>query len=133
MDTDQAPAIAADGELVQIIFNNLLDNAVSYAREGGHIDIRLGKIARRLTVEIANTGHALSPDDVVHLGERFWRKDEARSTTGIHAGLGLSLCQRLLALQQGTLGLRIEGDLFIASLELPLFQEAPRGASLASV
>ena len=53
--------------------------------------------------------------------ERFVRGDASRSTEG--SGLGLSIARSLTELQSGTFTIAIEGDLFKASVELPLTEE----------
>ena len=55
------------------------------------------------------------------LMERFVRGDASRSTEG--SGLGLSIARSLTELQSGTFTIAIEGDLFKASVELPLTEE----------
>ena len=55
------------------------------------------------------------------LMERFVRGDASRSTEG--SGLGLSIARSLTELQGGTFTIAIEGDLFKASVELPLTEE----------
>jgi two-component system sensor histidine kinase QseC len=45
---------------------------------------------------VSNPTDTLTPEDLPHMFERFWRKDPARSDSG-HAGLGLSLAQALIA------------------------------------
>jgi signal transduction histidine kinase len=50
--------------------------------------------------------------------ERFVRGDDARTTEG--SGLGLSIAQSLTQLQGGTFGVEIDGDLFKATVRLPL-------------
>ena len=53
--------------------------------------------------------------------ERFVRGDASRSTEG--SGLGLSIARSLTELQGGTFTIAVEGDLFKASVELPLTEE----------
>jgi len=69
-------------------------------------------------VEIANQGHALQPGELNALFERFKRKDAARAATGLHAGLGLSICRRLAELQGADITLRLDGERFIARVQL---------------
>ncbi len=116
----ELPRLPADREILRVALHNLLDNAVSYAPAGGTIAIRMLADAPRAVVEIANPCTNLTPEDLPGLFQRFVRKDPSRSATGTHAGLGLSICQRLLALQQGSISLRLEGGQFIARVELPM-------------
>ena len=115
-----AIAAMADRSFLRIVLNNVLENAISYACEGSEVAARIEAAGKDLAVEVANEGHALSPEDVPQLFKRFWRKDAARSGDGMHAGLGLSLCQRLLMLQDGAIAVRLEGAVFVVRISLPL-------------
>jgi signal transduction histidine kinase len=119
------PGVMADREIVRVVLYNILDNAVSYAAAGSEIGVRVlgaggaeGGPGGGAAVEVANVGHALKEEDLPKLFGRFVRKDPARSATGTHAGLGLSICQRLVALQGGKIVLRLEADKFVARMEL---------------
>jgi two-component system sensor histidine kinase QseC len=95
-----------DAEKLAMILNNLFDNAVSYADEGGHVWIKTVRSGGSTDLLVSNTGSAVTPGDARHLFDRFWRGDRARADTGLHCGLGLSLCQRLSLL----LGVRIAAE-----------------------
>lgn len=98
--------VESDPEQVTMILNNLFDNAVSYANEGGSVCIETVRNGRARDLVVTNTGTGLTDDDAKLAFERFWRGDRNRSGTGVHCGLGLSLCQRLAVL----LGLRLSAD-----------------------
>jgi two-component system sensor histidine kinase QseC len=98
--------VETDREKVAMILNNLFDNAVSYANEGGAVCIETVQDGRSQDLVVTNTGNGLTDEDAKLAFERFWRSDRNRSSTGVHCGLGLSLCQRLAAL----LGLRLSAE-----------------------
>ncbi|QDU37544.1 Signal transduction histidine-protein kinase BaeS [Maioricimonas rarisocia] len=89
------------------VVNNLVDNAVKYTLEGGHVDVELVhldcKQAARLTVR--DTGIGISVDDLQHVFERFFRADRSRSREhGITGtGLGLCICQAVAVAHGGTI------------------------------
>jgi two-component system heavy metal sensor histidine kinase CusS len=107
-----------DSGKLRIVLNNLFDNAVSYTNTGGTVDIGLNVDNCVADFRISNTNHQITPTELPRLFERFWRKDEARSQNGLHAGLGLSLCQRLLALSGVSITTHIEQDRFIIGFVL---------------
>jgi two-component system sensor histidine kinase QseC len=123
-----------DPDKLRIIIQNLFDNAVSYADEGGRLRVAVTVHDRDLRIEVANTGCDVAAADVAHLFDRFWRKDQGRSDTGVHCGLGLSLSQRLTGLLGGRISVESDfGGEFIARLELPSGVEgrpAPERADL---
>ncbi len=113
-------AAEADPPKLQIVIQNLFDNAVSYANERGRIRISTARREKLLLVEIVNSGSAVAASDTVHVFDRFWRGDVSRSQTGVHCGLGLSLTQRLVRLLGGeiTVETTAGGD-FAVRLTLP--------------
>ena len=116
----------ADGRYVWRVFDNLLSNAAKYSLRGTrlYIDadttlIQQGGGSRPyLRIMFRNiSGQPLhiSPDELM---ERFVRGDASRHTEG--SGLGLSIARSLLELHHGSLQLEIDGDLFKATVLLPL-------------
>jgi len=103
-----------DRDKVRVIITNLVDNAVTYAEEGGHVRVELaGDVVR-----ISNTGCTLDRDQIAHVFERFWRADASRTASG-HVGLGLALCKKLADLLGATITAEVTGGRFIATLTLP--------------
>jgi two-component system, OmpR family, heavy metal sensor histidine kinase CusS len=112
--------IENDPEKLRIIFQNLFDNAVSYADEAGTLRVSANIIAGEFRLEVANTGSRVGPEQMSHLFERFWRGDQARANVGIHCGLGLSLCQRLTRLLRGNIEIQTtERGWFTVRITLP--------------
>ena len=111
------PCLAmADGALLWRVFDNLLSNICKYSQQHTRIFISLDESAHYFTVSLKNTSHDLlniSPDELM---ERFVRGDSSRNSEG--SGLGLSIAQSLTALQNGTLSLDVDGDLFKTFIRL---------------
>jgi signal transduction histidine kinase len=90
---DPSAIIHADPTLLNAVLRNLLENAVDYTPSGGSISVRSVRNGDgHWSLHIANTSVDLTPADIPHLFEPFWRKDPSRTGTH-HAGLGLSLVQ----------------------------------------
>ena len=70
-----------------------------------------------LALRVANTGCRLNDEQMLHVFERFWRADEARSSTGVHTGLGLALCRKIIDLRGGDITARSSNGRFIAVVE----------------
>jgi two-component system sensor histidine kinase QseC len=111
---------ATDPVLLGIVLGNLCANAVEHAPAGAPLRVRAASTPDTVTVLFQNRAGNLSPADLPHLFERFWRKDAARSN-GRHHGLGLSLASEFAALLGGSLtaDLSATGDLEFA-LRLPV-------------
>jgi two-component system, OmpR family, heavy metal sensor histidine kinase CusS len=106
---DRPCPIRTDRGKLQIVLNNLLDNAVSYADQNGFVTIEAHGIDDTITVHIANTGSRVAPEQAAQLTQRFWRGDQSR-TGGEHCGLGLSLCQRLVEILGGRMTIETADD-----------------------
>jgi two-component system heavy metal sensor histidine kinase CusS len=94
-----------DADKMRIILRNLLDNAVTYVNEGGTIRWAIDHRESGIEITLANTGSQISAADADKLFDRFYRGDPARADTGVHCGLGLSLCQRFIRLLNGKITL----------------------------
>jgi len=85
-----------DKTYLAMALSNLLENAAAYTNTGGTIWTESRIHEGRLEIRIANTGSTLTEDQVNHIFDRFWRADPARTDTGLHCGLGLTLVEKLI-------------------------------------
>jgi signal transduction histidine kinase len=117
-------SLATDRENLRIIFTGLLDNAVSHADAGGNITLEGASRNGHIEVTVRNSGSRLSREEAQNAFRRFWRGDASRQSTGVHCGLGLSLCSKLAELLNGSLSVTSErGGEFAACLRLEEGQE----------
>lgn len=86
--------LQSDPVLWRLILTNLVENAVEYSPVGSTIRIDGGTSRKNFALTVTNPVKSLEAVDLPHLGERFWRKDKARSSRE-HSGLGLSLVRAL--------------------------------------
>ena len=91
--------IKADRDLLFQMLSNLIDNAIKYTPEGGHIDLKLTESQSEITLIVADSGIGIPEEDREKVFERFYRVAKSRSLPG--NGLGLSLVQAVLDLHQG--------------------------------
>lgn len=80
--------VMSDRGKLSLILSNLFSNAVAYSPAGSTVSCSVDESG----VAVANPAPLLTPEDLPHLFERFWRKDAAR-TGSLHAGLGLPLAK----------------------------------------
>ncbi|RMF90666.1 MAG: hypothetical protein D6736_06420 [Nitrospinota bacterium] len=86
--------VTSDRDLLRTIFHNLLNNAVTYSPPQSEIHCLATADGDTVHLTIRNPTHDLTPEDLPHLFERFWRKDPARTASG-HTGLGLAVVKAL--------------------------------------
>jgi signal transduction histidine kinase len=82
-----------DSRMIQRMLSNLLDNAIKYTPSGGSVNVSVEEVDAQVVASIKDTGIGISPRDLPHIFERFYRCDQSRSQSGI--GLGLSLARAI--------------------------------------
>lgn len=87
---------AADAEEIEIIFNNLISNAIKYNKEGGKVDFSVGNHGECMNITVADTGIGMTPEDLERIFDDFVRikNDKTKNITG--SGLGLSIVKKLI-------------------------------------
>lgn len=110
--------VYADGTKIYRVFENLLSNARKYSAPGSRIYARLFSGKEYGCFEIKNISKEPLNITAEELTERFVRGDKARTEEG--NGLGLSIAKELCRLNGGKLNIQIDGDLFKATVMLPL-------------
>lgn len=98
---DKHPSIIADGDLLQLAFLNLLDNAVKYSHPPAHISIIVQNEGEWIKIQIIDKGIGIPEEDLTHIFERFYTVDKARSRSLGGAGLGLSIVQTIIEKHSG--------------------------------
>ena len=81
---------------------NLLENAVYYGKENGMVKVTLAKNGKMIEGIVEDNGIGISEEDLVHIWERFYRADSARSSDS-HSGLGLSMVKWIVEAHGGTI------------------------------
>lgn len=112
--------IMADGRRLWRIFDNLINNICKYAQSNTRVYLSLERQGDEAVITFKNTSHAPLNMTAEELMERFVRGDSSRHTEG--SGLGLSIARSLTELQNGTLEISIDGDLFKATLRFPIIK-----------
>jgi len=92
---------ADSNRLTQIVYN-LLDNAVKYTPEGGHVRISRRRQKNDVEIEVADNGLGISDDQIAHLFSRYYRATEIRRSDVKGSGLGLYIVKTLVEAHRGT-------------------------------
>jgi signal transduction histidine kinase len=112
------PVLIGHRQLLAQTLSNLLDNALSYAREGREVTLFARIREGRLRLGVADRGPGIAPAHQAEARRRFGRLDSSRSTGG--AGLGLALAEAVAHLHGGVLELVDNQPGLRAVLVLPL-------------
>lgn len=119
--SDQEVRVLADGHRMWRIFDNLMNNIFKYAQSDTRVYLSIEKSDNQAVIIFKNTSRDQLDMSEEELMERFTRGDHSRNTEG--NGLGLNIARSLAELQQGTLDLEIDGDLFKAILKFPIIAD----------
>ncbi|MBV7435546.1 HAMP domain-containing protein [Cardiobacteriaceae bacterium TAE3-ERU3] len=116
-DIEHQLTIMGNRQLLAQAIINLLDNAVKYTPQGGHINLTAKKLNRQVVISVSDDGEGIPDQQREEVIKRFVRLDSARSTPG--NGLGLSLVSAIVALHGGTLNLLDNNPGLKIELRLP--------------
>lgn len=95
------PVVLADGDRITQVLLNLLDNARRHTPEGGMLRVGAQVSGPSLRIWIQDTGTGISPEDLPHIFERFYRADRSRTTTTGGSGLGLAIVKAIITAHRG--------------------------------
>ena len=95
--------LRCDADKIQRVFDNILRNAVIYSFENTDISIAAVNEKDNLTIKFVNQGDTIPQEKLERIFEQFYRLDDARSTKGGGAGLGLAIAKQIVELHGGTI------------------------------
>jgi signal transduction histidine kinase len=118
------PKVWADADKLRLVIVNLLSNAVKYSPAGAPVDVRV-HLGTQNYVEILveDRGIGMTPDQIEHIFDRFYRVDPNSTVTG--SGLGMALVKEIIDIHQGVVsvtprpggGLRVRVSLLTVAEE----------------
>ena len=99
MDEDLTLPICANEELLQHVWINLLNNAIKFTREKGHITVSGGKKENRVIIRISDDGIGMDEETQAHIFDKYYQHDTTDTTKG--SGIGLAIVKRIVTLCGG--------------------------------
>ena len=103
-DLEEDVRIKSDPELLSLVWNNLISNAVKFTPDGGTIGLSLKTEGDRVIVQVCDTGCGMKPETGMHIFEKFYQGDTSHATQG--NGLGLALVKRVVDILSGEIGVQ---------------------------
>ena len=110
--------IQSDPELLSLVWNNLISNAVKFTPPGGTVGVSLKTEEDSVVVTVSDTGCGIKPEVGQHIFEKFYQGDTSHATQG--NGLGLALVKRVMDILNGEIGVQSvygEGSTFTVKLK----------------
>jgi two-component system phosphate regulon sensor histidine kinase PhoR len=140
-----APAVLGDSDELAQVFQNLVDNAIKYARSGSAVSVeaapsikslaggRAGERLPALAIAVRDEGEGIPRTHLARLTERFYRVDTARSRELGGTGLGLAIVKHIVNHHRGILEIDSEaGQGSVFTVHLPV-ASVPAALDAASV
>ena len=107
------------------VFNNIIDNALSFNKQNKKIEINLKSGKNNIFIEINDYGPGIKNNSFNKIFERFYTERPSEEKFGQHSGLGLSIVKQILDIHKGIITVenrlgknkRIVGAKFILTLK----------------
>ena len=125
----QAAYSLVDVDFLREILNNIIENAIKYTKEGGAIWVNVRGDGDRVLVNVTDTGIGISPDDLLHIFQKFYRVDNSQTREIGGTGLGLYIVKMRAEAMGGKVWAESsfgEGSTFYLSLPRLTFEEYER-------
>ncbi len=117
--TSVAP-LRCDESLLRQVLVNLVENALKYSVDGGHIDVHLYDEPGRVRIEVSDHGLGIPPVEQERIFEKFYRLDAAMSRGVGGSGLGLFISREIVTQMSGSLSVHsVEGVGSTFTVSLP--------------
>jgi two-component system phosphate regulon sensor histidine kinase PhoR len=88
--------VRADGEQLEQVFRNLLENAIKYSPPGGRVTVSSDLQHGLATFQVRDEGPGIPIQDQTRIFERFYRVEKDRTNYKGSTGLGLAICRHII-------------------------------------
>jgi signal transduction histidine kinase len=97
------PTIEIDPDRMQQTVGILISNALRYTPPRGSITLATKTDRASVTIEVADTGSGIAPEDLPHVFDRFYRADKSRARESGGSGLGLAIAKSIVEAHGGSI------------------------------
>ncbi|MBA2251860.1 MAG: type IV pili methyl-accepting chemotaxis transducer N-terminal domain-containing protein [Nitrospirales bacterium] len=120
---DSLPTVFVEATELQLVFINLLDNAVKYSPERSTITLHAAVVQGMVEVYVSNHGEGIPPDDTDRVFDRFYRTERAVERGISGTGLGLAICKAIIQAHGGDIRVISSAEETTILFRLPLVPE----------
>jgi two-component system, sensor histidine kinase and response regulator len=110
MDVPAGLSMAADRTEIEMIFNNLISNAVKYNRDRGRVGVTVGMTGDEVRIQVEDTGIGMTQEETQRLFSDFSRIKNEKTRNILGSGLGLSTLKKLVTLYRGEITVKSKPD-----------------------
>ncbi len=103
-DFNQEIEVFSDESLLDIVWNNVISNALKFTPENGKVNISAKTENGCITVVVEDSGCGISERDIKHIFDKFYQADSSHATKG--NGLGLALVKEIMNLINGEISVQ---------------------------
>jgi len=100
----------ADRTEMELVFNNLISNAVKYNRDNGSVLIEVGMTGDEVRIQVQDTGIGMTPEETRRLFSDFSRIKNEKTRHILGSGLGLSTLKKIVMLYNGDITVKSTPD-----------------------
>ncbi len=93
--------IPMDGNLIEQVLVNLMDNGIKYTPEGAEIKVGVERAGQHIWFEVLDNGNGIPDEDMPHLFDLFYTGGNIRAEARKGSGLGLAICQSIVRAHHG--------------------------------
>jgi signal transduction histidine kinase len=119
LNTKEQVMMEADPNEIEIIFNNLISNAVKYNRNGGRVDVFVESKDNIVVLQVSDSGIGMTDEEKSRLFQDFVRIKNPKTKNITGSGLGLSILKKIVDMYHGEIEVQSipdKGTTFILKL-----------------
>ena len=112
--SERSILLNGDGNLLARLFENLIGNAIKYGKEGKIVNVYISRKDNIAVISVVNYGYVIPADELTHIFDKFYRVDQARSSSTGGTGLGLAIAKNIVEMHGGSIEARsdLNGTVF---------------------
>lgn len=119
---ENLPYCYADPERLKQVVLNLVSNALRYTQDGGDIFIKAWSDDKYFIFSVRDTGMGMTPQEAVHVFDRFYRSDQSRARVTGGTGLGMAITKGLVEAHGGMIDVQSKKEVGTTfTVRLPLY------------